>query len=661
MSGISYKIDAQDSRKEMLHQQLDSLKQVTADTSLIQTYFNLAHFYLRQDSAKTAYYANRALQVADSIDSELGRGIGNMTLGLHQIIQGNYTPGLKQCFDAEAIFRDLGRDDYLAMVTSYIGIAYSRMGNNNKALQYYLQSDSLMKAKGNPMQQAQIKANIGIIYSAQGHYNETIRYFKEAMPTIKQFGAPSHIALGYHNIGVAFRHLSEYDSALVYLNRALELRNNTNQKFGLASSLQNLGKVYGDMGQYESALDYLNRAIELQKEIGDQGLLLTSYIDVSNMYRKIGLLQQAKAYAQNAFEIANRIGDLSNQVESVALLSKIEEQQGNIEEAFHHLKRQQALQDSLLEQNKTEAFEEMRVRYETQELEQQIELLEQKQALYSAKLSRSQLYRNSLIGGFIALFAILTLLYLRYRTGKKYQNELQKKNKKLEELSKEKSEYLHIAAHDLKSPLSSILGLAELMKDEVTSADEAKQHAEFIYISAFRMHDLIKQFLNVDAIESGDKMLKIRSVDLTHDIQQVVEHFKYRAKWKDLQIQVNLPEERLNAMADPSIFREVLDNLISNAVKYSPRGKQIWVQGSTNNQNIRIAVKDEGPGISEEDQQYLFQKFTRLTSEPTEGEGTTGLGLYIAKKMTDAMNGKIWCESDGSRGSTFIVELPKSG
>jgi signal transduction histidine kinase len=302
----------------------------------------------------------------------------------------------------------------------------------------------------------------------------------------------------------------------------------------------------------------------------------------------------------------------------------------------------------------------MRVRYETQEMEQKINLLEQEQALTQEKLSRSKLFRNSLFGGFIALTAILTLLYLRYRMGKKYQEELKNKNKKLEELSKEKSEYLHIAAHDLKSPLSSILGLAELMKDEFTSANEMRQHAEFIYISAFRMHDLIKQFLNVDAIESGEKMVKSRQVDLAHSIVQVIEHFKYRAQWKDIQLSVDLPDGGLNVNADPSIFREIIDNLISNAVKYSPKGKQIWVKGIDLKQKIRIEVIDEGPGISEKDQQYLFQKFKRLTPEPTEGEGSTGLGLYIAKKMTNAMDGNLWCESDGETGSTFILELPKS-
>lgn len=659
ISSFCWELDAQTNREQQLLQRLDSLKITRADTALVQTYFNLAHFYLRQDSAKTSFYANRALHAADSIDSQLGRGIGHMTIGLHEIIQGNYTNGLKHTYDAESFFKELNRDDYLAMVYSYLGIAYSRIGNNNRALRYYLRSDSLMKQTGSLMQQAQIKANIGILYSSQGYHESSIRYFKEAMPIIQQYGSPAHVALGYHNIGVAYRHLAEHDSALVYLSKAKELRKGSNDRFGLASSIQNIGKVYHELGQSNLALDYISEAIELQKALGDQGILLTSYLDAAKIYRSLNNNRQAKENALNSLEIAERIGVLNYQAEALALLSEIEEEAGNISDAFQYLKRYRQLQDSLLDQNQSKAFEEMRARYETQELERQVELLQQKQALSEAELFNSRVLRNSLIGGFIALLIILVLLLTRYRAGKKYQTELKHKNKKLEELSEEKSEYLHIAAHDLKSPLSSILGLAEIMKDSEMSAEEAQEHAEFIYISAFRMHDLIKQFLDVNAIESGKKLAEIQQVDLTHIIHQVIEHYKYRAKWKDIKLKPDLQED-LTAMADPLLFREVLDNLVSNSIKYSKKNTNVQIRGRYQNQQVRVEVEDEGPGLSEEDQQNLFKKFKRLTPEPTEGEGSTGLGLYITKKMVDAMDGEIWCESDGSNGSTFLVELPKS-
>lgn len=659
VTGFFCQATAQAPSDSLLLQRLDSLKQQPqADTSLIQTYFNLAHHYLRQDSAKTGFYANRALQVADSIDSQLGRGIGNMALGLHHIIQGNYTRGLKNAFEAEVFFQDLNRDDYLAMLYSYIGIGYSRVGNNNEALRYYLRSDSLMKKTGSPMQQAQIKANIGIIHGSQGHHQSTIRYFKDAMVIIEQFGAPAHLALGYHNIGVAYRHLSEYDSALVYLKRALDLRQNSNDRFGLASSLHNLGKVYIEQEQYEFALSYLDQAIELQQELGDQGNLLDAYLDAGRIYQNLQEPHQAKAFAENSLEIAERIGDLNHQAEAMLFLSNLAEQANDYQAALDYLKTNRLLQDSLADQNQSQAFEEMRARYESQEMEQQIELLQQSQKLQQAELDKARVFRNSLFGGSGALLLILALLFLRYRSGKKHEALLEVKNKQLEELSEEKSEYLHIAAHDLKTPLSSILGLSELIKDTESASEETRKHAEYIYISAFRMLDLIKQFLDVNAIESGRKLAEVRPVDLSSTMEEVVKHYMYRAKWKDLTIKLEQNSDCLPAIADPSIFQEVMENILSNAVKYSPKGKRIWIRNRCLEHTLRIEVKDEGPGLSREDQQQLFQKFKRLSPNPTADEGSTGLGLYIVKKMTDAMEGKIWCESRLGEGCTFIVELP---
>ncbi len=103
---------------------------------------------------------------------------------------------------------------------------------------------------------------------------------------------------------------------------------------------------------------------------------------------------------------------------------------------------------------------------------------------------------------------------------------------------------------------------------------------------------------------------------------------------------------------------QVIDNLISNALKYSPFDTTITIRVKAKSDNVRLEVEDEGPGISEEEMPKLFGKFARLSAQPTGGEHSTGLGLSIVKKMVEAMNGKVWCESEPGKGATFIVELP---
>jgi signal transduction histidine kinase len=113
-------------------------------------------------------------------------------------------------------------------------------------------------------------------------------------------------------------------------------------------------------------------------------------------------------------------------------------------------------------------------------------------------------------------------------------------------------------------------------------------------------------------------------------------------------------------MADEVASMQVVENVVSNAVKYSPNGanKNIWVRVMPSATSVRLEVQDEGPGLSDEDKEKLFGHFARLSAQPTGGEHSTGLGLSIVKKMIEAMNGKIWVESEKGNGATFIVEFP---
>ncbi|SMO94016.1 tetratricopeptide repeat-containing sensor histidine kinase [Gracilimonas mengyeensis] len=657
--GSLYVVQAQQRSDSLLLQRLDSLKQLPhADSSLYTTYYQLSLLNLRRDSAKAAQYAQQAIHLADSLENHLGMGIGKMALGAHNVIQGDFMDGLKHSFEAEQIFKQLNRGDYLSALYSYIGIGYNRLGNNNEALRYYLLSDSLMKIHGSPMEQAQVKANIGIIHSSQGHHEQTIEYFKEARTIISKQGSPGHIAMMDHNIGVAYRHLNQHDSALVYLEKAMEQRRRINDKHGLASTYQNLGKVYIDQQQYEFALNYIETALQIQEEIGDQVNISATQLYAARIFYNLNDYDQAEYYGQRSLETSSNTGRLDHQAEALQFLSKVEEAQSNPGAALNYLRRYTNLQDSLNQQNQVEAFEEMRARYQTTEMEQKIELLNKEQKIKEADLARAKLFRNSLIGGSTALLIILMLLYTRFRASKKHERELQEKNKRLEELSEEKSEYLHIAAHDLKTPLSGILGFSELIKDPDCPPEEIREHARFIHISAYRMLDLIKQFLDVNAIESGKKMAEVEPINLYPELKQVLEHYEYRAKWKNISLIEELHSECLPAIADSSIFQEVMENVLSNAVKYSPKGSRVWIRSEQCTEFLRIAVIDEGPGLSEDEQKQLFQKFKRLSPDPTEGEGSTGLGLYIVKKMMDAMNGKVWCESTPGEGSTFYIELP---
>jgi signal transduction histidine kinase len=240
--------------------------------------------------------------------------------------------------------------------------------------------------------------------------------------------------------------------------------------------------------------------------------------------------------------------------------------------------------------------------------------------------------------------------------------EIASLNNHLVELNKEKNEFLGIVAHDLKNPLSGIKMLSKVLYDEheAISREDIRELANDILNTSARMFELITNLLDINAIERGGVRVNIEPFDLAGIADAVAETYQARAQAKSIALHFQAEDNLPFALADQNATIQALDNIISNAVKYSPHGKNIYIRVKTASSRIRCEVQDEGPGLNAEDKQKLFGKFARLSAQPTGGEHSTGLGLSIVKRMVEAMNGNVWCESEVGHGATFIVELPSA-
>lgn len=241
------------------------------------------------------------------------------------------------------------------------------------------------------------------------------------------------------------------------------------------------------------------------------------------------------------------------------------------------------------------------------------------------------------------------------------EDKIKERTERLMKLNAEKNEFLGIVAHDLKNPLGSMRMLAELINHEAGNftKEEIEEYSNDIVTEADRMFTLITNLLDVNKIERGFAVNTIK-LDISGITQAIAEGYTERAAQKSLTLHFEAKSKPAHVMADEVAAMQVIDNIVSNAVKYSPNGenKNIWVRVVAGNGTYRIEVQDEGPGLTDADKDKLFGHFARLSAQPTGGEHSTGLGLSIVKKMVEAMNGKILCESEKGKGATFIVELP---
>lgn len=228
----------------------------------------------------------------------------------------------------------------------------------------------------------------------------------------------------------------------------------------------------------------------------------------------------------------------------------------------------------------------------------------------------------------------------------------------LQEANALKTDLLHIAAHDMKNPLGAIRTMAEVIQSYPKSEETVGEMSALIYSSSNQMLTLIEELLKTAALDSGKLQLYLEQVDIEHLLQVVLERNIPLAHKKQQTLTVQTATDCL-VEADFARLREVLDNLVSNAIKYSPVGKNISIRLSRTNHTVRLEIHDDGPGLSADDMNKLFGKFQRLNAQPTGGESSTGLGLSIVKQLVELHKGKVWAESEGrDKGSTFILELP---
>lgn len=229
-------------------------------------------------------------------------------------------------------------------------------------------------------------------------------------------------------------------------------------------------------------------------------------------------------------------------------------------------------------------------------------------------------------------------------------------------LSDQKDEFLRIASHDLKNPLMSIYGSARIVETQLAPGDELTeqmhQMVQRVSKNAKLMQRIIEDFLDFQAMEGGGLSLEKAACDLNHVAREAVESNSDYADQKKMKVELELAESLPELEADPIRLEQVAQNFLSNAIKFSPPESDIVVRTLAENGEVKLEVRDFGPGLTDEDLEKAFTKYARLSNKPTGGEKSSGLGLAISKQMIDLHDGEIGVYNNEDKGATFWFSLP---
>jgi PAS domain S-box-containing protein len=238
--------------------------------------------------------------------------------------------------------------------------------------------------------------------------------------------------------------------------------------------------------------------------------------------------------------------------------------------------------------------------------------------------------------------------------------ELNTANKALYDLNQEKNRFLGIASHDLQNPLTNL----RLLTDKFQLTQENLTERQRFWVNDIQetvedMTGRIRNLLSVNRIEQGANMPSIEDVNLTKLVINLIGRFQNLADRKNIQLRYESEIDEVFVKTDPAYLVEIIENLLSNAIKFSPNDEVISVKVNSDLEKIKVTFSDHGQGIKPEEMPLLFGKFQKLSTRPTGGETSSGLGLSIVKDHAQKIGAIVFCESEYGHGATFVLELKK--
>jgi signal transduction histidine kinase len=600
---------------------------------------------------------------------------------------------------AEAIRHSAHRKEY-CMALSLSSEALVDVGRPNEGFQLAKEVLHIAEELGDTLALAHSLFAIGYVVGQQintnrNHFanNDVMDMLRKAHRFAQRLNDSVLTLKCLNGIGRTFRIMNQFDSGAVYHKEALKYAVPLQLGRQESWALHGLSVCSEAQGNLREALQYCLEALRLRENNTVDLEYAISLRYTLHLYTVLRDFPTALKYAKKDIIVAESCGDLPVLVAGLENLSSLYVAMGRYKEAFEANRRFSRASDSLAAMEYSNDAEVVAKDIELERAQRE-KIVMQKQEEQSALLIKQQY----VIVAAIAALAVLLLvtIVIRVRSERKIllrNQELQEANtiieKQYEELHKqsqslaatsellqnantflsdanarleerdiEKNEILGIVAHDLKNPIAAVRGLAELVNSGFVEPEQTKEITEQISTTADRMLELVKNLLDINRLESGGMQFEFVEFSIAPLVESTVWQYKAQAEAKNITLHYASKVSSSIVLADEQAMIQVLDNIISNAVKHSPHGKNVFIRIISGVDAIRVEVQDEGQGISLEDMTKLFGKFARLSARPTGGEHSTGLGLSIVKKMVEAMQGRVWCESEVGKGATFIVELP---
>jgi len=562
-------------------------------------------------------------------------------LALADVLQEdyNFTSAVENLLQAEKFLKDSDPFDLKFEVLNQQATTHRKMKDYTSALKYFNILENNYFNQMNAIQRYTLFQNKGNVFADQKEYENTEVWFKKAYEEIKKVNSPSNKASITYNLGALFLRQKRYKEAEDYITKSLETNLKIGNQIKIERCYQVLGSICFELGDYPKAKNYGNLALEIAQTIKNPQAIMGNY---NNLYL---------AHWNSGYYNKN-ISDL--------------------DKALNYYLKYNQIKDSLYKIETTAKVLELEKQYETEKKNTQIALLQKENQHQEDQILVQKTQRNQLIIGIILVIGILgifvyffyyykkvnKLLRLQRKRILKQKSQISEQRNKLQKALNTQNKLFSIIGHDLRSPLASISNISSLIgfyiEDKNYAALESTQR--MMDQKTDQILDLTDNLLNW-ARSQTEKLqplfIPLSINDIFNDCLQL-----YQPIASDKGIRIDcLKQEDLRIWADQNMMKTICRNLINNAIKFTQKNGHIKVWCESRDTSVLISIKDSGIGIEKNRIESLFEIGHQKTTWGTAGEKSTGLGLSVCKEFVEAMNGKIWVESETGIGSQFTIEL----
>lgn len=504
---------------------------------------------------------------------------------------------------------------------------------------------------------------LGDLYVDLYRFDIALDYYNNAL---KYADNDDLISMSLNNIGSVYLSRKERNTAREYFEKAIKFESSVKDKTSISDAYGNLAMLYEEEKNYNEAIKNYQKSIEIEEAAGRLNDAALNYISMGDLYKTKKEYDKAKEYIEKGIRIAQNIGAKPTELYGYRFLAYLYRATGNYKEAYEIADKISFLQDTIYNENTMNIIAEEEVRSGIERRDKEIQILISK----NTSLNQQRMLIISASALFLLIIIILIIqVIIKRKLNRKLDalnRELMENNLKLKESEErlnisnsEKDKLFSVISHDLKGPFSGFLGISKIIADDIDNLTkkEISELSQALYTSLYNQYKLLDNLLQWSKLQLGRFYIQIQDIEVCNRIHDMVELFMPNAKKKEIELKIECDESMI-IKSDQNIFTLVLQNLISNSIKFTAENGTVLIKTYKEGSYSVIEIKDSGIGMKPEKIQAILNTEPGISSLGTYGEGGTGLGLSLSIELLKKVNGKLELTSEYGNGTTAKVYFP---